>query len=104
MKLNAQEKILRKEWKQELQECGGGLFNDPDWGITVAVMPAVDSEENCRFFHVAVSRCDFVDDEFNRKCGEFIALDRLMNGDFISVPRHGRNAEQIAEAVFDLVI
>lgn len=104
MKLNVQEKALRKTWKQELQDCGGVLFNDSDWGITVAVMPAVDSEENCRFFHVAVSRCDFIDDEFNRKRGEFIALDRLMNGEFIAVPRRDRNAEQIAEAVFDLMI
>jgi len=102
MKLTKEQRTQRKMMLADLESQGGEVFAFKDEGLTVVVVPAVD-EAVSRFARVSVAQCDFVDDTFKRKVGEFIALDRLELGETFSVPYNDRDAEEIAEAVCELM-
>lgn len=85
MKLTPMQKDERKAMRDEFSMLGGELYSDADAGFTIAAAPASQGDD-CRFIKVAISQCDFIDDEFKRKVGEYIALDRFFNGMTISVP------------------
>lgn len=102
MKLTKEQRAQRKMMLVDLEAQGGEVFGFEDTGLTVVVVPAVD-ESISRFARVAVAQCDFIDDTFKRKVGEFIALERLESGETFSVPFNDRDAEEIAEAVCELM-
>lgn len=103
-KLNKIEKAYRRELLAALAMADGEVFSFPNGGflgnysggVTIAICPALESER-AKFVHVAVAVCS-ENDEFKRKRGELIALERLMeDGEFIRMPRNGRSFLEIAE-------
>lgn len=102
MKLDKIQREIRKDLRDSLEAQGGEVFSFPDEGLTVVVVPAIDFDD-ADFAHVAVAQCDFKDDEFKRKVGEYIALNRWDDGLTFSVPYVFRDNEEIAEAVKDLM-
>lgn len=103
MKLNISEKILRKDYIQQLLDIGGTMESDVLTGTTVVVAPALsynneygaagEDGENL-FFYVAASYCS-PEEKFRRKRGELVALERLFSGEFLAVPAYGRGVDQI---------
>lgn len=101
MKLNKIERQVRKGLKCALEAKGGELFSFPDEGLTVLVVPATSGVSN--FAHVCIAQCDMLADEFNRKRGEYIALERWDCMQWLSVPYGYRCGEGIAEDVRDMM-
>lgn len=94
MKLDAWQKSDRKAMKMELQMMGGFTVSCKWLGLTAAAMPAINSD-NARFVRIAIAQCDFRDDKFKRKAGEWVALTRLMNDEiYVSVPLNGRTVDE----------
>jgi hypothetical protein len=102
-KLNREQKAFRKALKENVEGAGGEIFSFAEEGLTVVVVPAMHSNLCSEFVHVAIAQCDFKDDEFKRKVGEYIALERLASGAFWAVPAVWRCNEEIAEAVRDMM-
>lgn len=101
MKLTASEKMDRKQFKNMMTAQNGQMFTDEDFGVTVVAVPAcgrVDSE----FVQVAVAQCS-PGDEFKRKRGELVALERWANGCVVSVRRNGRTLSQVAADMTDFL-
>jgi hypothetical protein len=84
MKLTKNEKNLREIMKGDFESEGGLLFPDKLAGMVVAVRPCIGSES--RFCEVALAFCDFETDTWNRKRGEFVALQKWERGEFVVVP------------------
>lgn len=102
MKLTKIERQIRKGLKSALEAKGGELFSFADEGLTVLVVPAAGGLSD--FAHVCVAQCDMLTDEFNRKRGEYIALDRWDSEQCLSVPYAYRDNEEIAEGVLELLV
>ena len=102
-KLNREQKAYRKALKENVEGAGGEIFSFAEEGLTVVVSPAMPGNLCSEFAHVAIAQCDFKDDEFKRKMGEYIALERLASGSFWAVPAQWRCNEEIAEAVRDMM-
>lgn len=100
MKLDKNEKTLRKMMKDGFIAEGGALFSDAASGMTVAVRPVCGSAS--KFCEVAVAFCDFTDDKFNRKRGEFVVLQKWENGEFIRVPMFNNLESDIALMFFEM--
>ena len=95
MKLDKTQKQLRKTMLADLRAVNGKLFTNSFSGLTVAVRPACNVP-NPKFFHVSTAQCDFVDDGFKRKQGEYLALLRLIwEGSYCIVPANYRSIEEI---------
>ena len=84
MKLTKNEKNLREIMKGDFESEGGAVFSDKLAGMVVAVRPLCGSES--RFCEVSVAFCDFESDTWNRKRGEFVALQKWERGEFVVVP------------------
>lgn len=98
MKLDAQERQARKSLKQMLKAFNGVVMSDSITGTTVAAMPCGDVAD-ARFCKIATAFCDFDADTWNRKRGEFIALQRLLDMDeFVRVPTLGRTLDEVVLA------
>ena len=92
----------RKAMMAEFVAMGGEILSNPGAGVTVVAAPAVACEDP-NFVQVAVSQCDFKDDTFKRKYGEWVALTRWFDGVTMSIPTHGyRDADEIASEVLEL--
>lgn len=102
MKLDKFQREMRKEMRDNLEAMGGEVFSFPEDGLTVVVAPAVGGILS-EFAHIAVAQCDFKDDEFKRKVGEFVALERWKGGQVLAVPYVYRDNEELAEAIRDLM-
>ena len=102
MKLDKYQREMRKEMRDNLKAMGGEIFSFAEDGLTVVVAPAVAGID-AEFAHVAVAQCDFKDDEFKRKVGEFVALERWEGGQVLAVPFAYRDNEELAEAVRELM-
>lgn len=100
MKLTKNEKNLRKIMKGDFMSEGGMLFSDVASGMTAAVRPVFGSES--RFCEVSLAFCDFSDDEFNRKRGEFVVLQKWENGEFVRVPMFDNLESDIAGTFFEM--
>jgi hypothetical protein len=87
MKLTKPEKNLRKIMKAGFMDQGGELFSNETAGMTVAVRPICGSDS--KFCEVSLAFCDFEDDTFNRKRGEFVVLQKWEQGNFVTVPIFG---------------
>jgi hypothetical protein len=100
MKLTKNEKNLRKIMKADFMEQGGQLFSDEPSGMTVAIRPTCGPDS--RFCEVALAFCDFAEDSFNRKMGEFVALDKWEQGQFVRVPRYDNEPSDVADKFFEM--
>ena len=104
--MNKWDKKLRKALKTNAEAQGGEILSFPDTGVVVAVVPCAGNDSE--FVRVAVAQCDFKDDEFKRKRGELIALERWSEGESIAVRTLGRDTvtivEQIASVMDDSVM
>jgi hypothetical protein len=94
MKLSNVQKMQRDFYLQEFRFKGGKIFRDSFSGLTVCVKPALNVP-NPKFFYVSTAQCDFVDDGFKRKRGEFIALERMHLNMCCTVPANGREIDDI---------
>lgn len=83
-KLSRYEKEDRKMLKRDLKMGKGILFSDKNRGITIAILPSI-AQDKAQYAHVAVALLGD-GDCWNRKYGEFVALDRLYSGSSISIP------------------
>ena len=100
MKLTKHEKNLRKIMKIAFMGNGGQLFSDEASGMTVAARPTCGSDS--RFCEVALAFCDFSEDTFNRKMGEFVVLDKWERGEFVRVPLFGNEPSDVAVMFFEM--
>ena len=101
MKLSKFEKQQRRAQLERLAQMGGRIDSCPIERLTVAVVPANTYDEEfwndgqeTEFFYVSASYCSG-SDEFRRKRGELIAIDRLFGGEFLRVPAAGRSADEM---------
>ena len=101
MKLTKIERQIRKGLKSALEAKGGELFSIAGDGLTVLVVPAAGPGSD--FAHVCVAQCDMLTDEFNRKRGEYIVLERWEGGQVLAVPYAYRDNGEIAEGVLELL-
>lgn len=89
MRLNEKQKQERKEMRDDFEMQGGVLVSNPKAGYTIAACPAARVKEtSLKFIRVAIAQCGFIDDEFKRKVGEYIALARFYDGNTFSIPTH----------------
>lgn len=107
MKLDTQEKQARKSLKQMLKAYNGIIMSDSVTGTTVAAMPCVPwhqasssgREKPVRYCKIATAFCNFDTDTWNRKRGEFIALQRLLDMDqFVAIPTLDRTLDEVVLA------
>lgn len=81
-KLSRVERAARKSMKNALRDCGGVMFSDPEFRVTVVVRPAMlpPLRNNASMTHcvASVALCS-EHDEFKRKRGELIALNRMFS-------------------------
>ena len=97
-KLTTNEKMLHGSLVQQVIEQGGIVQAYRGLRITVAVVPAIDNTMRARFARVSVAQCS-EQDKFKRKRGELIAAERLIDGQFFSVPVDGRELWEVADSV-----
>lgn len=97
-KMTADEKMAHGLLVQEIIEQAGIVQAYRGLRITVAVVPAIGNTERARYARVAVAQCA-EGDKFKRKRGELIAAERLIDGQFFSVPVDGRELWEIADSV-----
>ena len=97
-KLNIYEKTDRKMFMTEVVEMGGIVQAYRGLRITVAVVPAIGNTMRAHFARVSVAQCS-EQDKFKRKRGELVAAERMVNGQFFSVPVEGRELWEIADSV-----
>jgi len=81
-KMTKQQKIDRKWWLAFVRENGGIVHTRPpvgdENGFALVAMPCVNNAKDAKFYDV--------NDQFDRKVGEFIALDRHMFGQTTKLP------------------
>ncbi len=87
--MSTQTKLTVKE-KNELwhmtawfESSGGRMFQNPDAGVTVAVLPHFPGAV---FAKLSVAYCGDTESKFRRKVGQFLALTRLDTNQCISLP------------------
>lgn len=78
----------RKDMLADFEAKGGVVTSNAELGLTIAAAPAVPCD-NPAFIRVAVAQCDFKDDTFKRKYGEWLALTRWCDEQTISIPTYG---------------
>ena len=86
--------------KADFVDCGGQLFSNELSGMTVAIRPICGPDS--KFCEVALAFCDYSEDSFNRKMGEFVALDKWEQGQFVRVPRYDNEPSDIADMFFEM--
>lgn len=98
--MNKTDKKWLKALKTDMQDAGGEVFSFPEEGVTVVIVPCAGNDSE--FVRVAVAQCDFKDDDFKRKRGELIALERWSSGESIAV-KNTCCLDDLAEAVCELM-
>ena len=101
-KMTRDMKAERKDMLADFEAMGGVVYSNAEFGVTLAVAPAVPCDAP-DFMRVAVAQCDFKDDTFKRKYGEWVALTRWYEGVTMSIPTYGyRDADEVAAEVLAL--
>jgi hypothetical protein len=100
MKLTDAEKFARKSMLYDLRLEGGKIFQDSFSGLTVCVKPACNVP-NPKFFYISTAQCDFVDDGFKRKRGEFVALNKMLFDMYCTVPANDRSIDEMGVDAVD---
>lgn len=80
-KMTKLQKINRKDWLELVQDANGFVYSrkphDDENGFCLVAVPCMPQVEDAKFYDVAFSWCA-ENDVFNRKIGEYIALERFM--------------------------
>ena len=97
-KMTTTDKIAHGLLVQQVIAQGGIVQAYRGLRITIAVVPAIDNTMRARFARVSVAQCS-EQDKFKRKRGELVAAERMVNGQFFSVPVEGRELWEIADSV-----
>ena len=88
-KMTKNQKIIRKDILAYVRECGGIVHSRPpvgdENGFCLVAMPCVLNPRNAKFYDVAFSWCAD-NDKFDRKIGEFLALERWVNRETTKMP------------------
>ena len=88
-KMTKQQKIDRKIWRDFVLQNGGIVHTRPpvgdENGFALVAMPCVNNARHAKFYDVSFAWCAD-NDNFDRKIGEFIAVDRYMNGETTKLP------------------
>ena len=88
-KMTKAQKAYRKQMVALVRESGGIVHNRPpvgdENGFCLVAMPCVNNARHAKFYDVAFAWCAD-NDKFDRKVGEFIAVDRYMNGETTKLP------------------
>lgn len=84
-KLNKCERIQRKKLLVRFNQDGGQLFSNESTGTTVAVMPVNPEFRKHKFAMVSTSFCS-LNDKWSRKYGEYRALMRMYQGQYLKMP------------------
>lgn len=98
MKLSKDEKSTRKYLKKMVQERDGFITNQDQY-CTVVVVPKHSGSQFCE---VAAAYCGN-GDTWNRKRGEYEALQKWDMGCSINVLVNGRTAEQVANDFMEIL-
>ncbi len=98
MKLHNIEKQILRNMKKSHKEIGGKVFTFAEFGITVAIAPAVKGN-NCKFVQFCIAQCS-QSDKFNKKRGQFIALESF--GAEVKMSKRVFNASKSANGEIDL--
>ena len=101
-KMTADEKMAHGLLVQQIIEQAGMIRTYRALRITVAVMPAIGNTMRARYVRVSVAQCS-EQDKFKRKRGELIAAERMLEGQFFSVPLDGRTLSEIADLVAEFL-
>ena len=81
-KLNVHEKALRKQMRDEFDRLGGMIYSFPGYSATVAIM---EEFPGSRMMLVSVSIAEPRESKFRRKVGEFHALRRMFEAEYIKL-------------------
>ena len=88
-KMTKQQKMDRKWWLAFVRENGGFVHTRPpvgdENGFALVAMPCVNNAKDAKFYDVAFAWCAD-NDQFDRKVGEFIAVNRYMHGETTKLP------------------
>ena len=88
-KMTKAQKAYRKQMVALVRESGGIVHNRPpvgdENGFCLVAMPCVNNARHAKFYDVAFAWCAD-NDNFDRKVGEFIAVDRYMQGETTKLP------------------
>ena len=94
-KLTAQQKLERKELLAYFLENQGMIYSSEENGITVAVLPHFPGS---RFVKLSVAYMAMDEKKFRVKVGEFLAMRRLIDGEYICIP--ACDEANIVDAIF----
>ena len=100
--MDCSDKMMRKNYLAEIAKEGGIVQAYRGLRITVAAVPAIGNTDRARYAHVSVAQCS-EQDKFKRKRGELIAAQRLIYGQFFSVPLEGRELWEVADSVAEFL-
>jgi len=88
-KMTKAQKAYRKQMVGLVRESGGIVHNRPpvgdENGFCLVAMPCVNNARHAKFYDVAFAWCAN-NDNFDRKVGEFIAVERYMHGETTKLP------------------
>ena len=88
-KMTKAQKIARKDLLAYVLESGGIVHTRPpvgdENGFCLVAMPCAYNSRHAKFYDVSFAWCAD-SDQFDRKVGEFIALDRQMFGQTTKLP------------------
>ena len=88
-KMTKAQKAYRKEMIELVRESGGIVHTRPPMGdengFCLVAMPCAYNSRHAKFYDVSFAWCAD-NDVFDRKVGEFIALDRQMFGQTTKMP------------------
>ena len=89
MKMTKDQKTCRTLWLEHVRESGRILHTRPpvgdENGFCLVAMPCAYNPRHAKFYDVSFAWCAD-NDVFDRKVGEFIALDRQMFGQTTKLP------------------
>lgn len=94
-RLNVLQKGARKHMLSILTDAMGAVIASEDERVTIAFMPEF---EGSRMLRVAVSVASPDEIKIRRKVGEYHALDKLFDSEFIRVP-DGTNMYALAQVI-----
>ena len=89
MKMTKDQKTCRKLWLEHVRESGGIVHTRPpqgdENGFALVAMPCAHNARHAKFYDVSFAWCAD-NDKFDRKIGEFLALERYMNCETTKLP------------------
>lgn len=82
-KLTDTQKLIRKDYLNFLAEFEGAIFSSDSGMTTIAFMPEF---KGSRMLRVAFAICNPNETKIRRKVGEYHALEKLFDGQYVLLP------------------